>query len=258
MYIKNNLIKGFLIDIDGVILASNKLISGSLKFIKNLNNKKIPYRFLTNNTTKNKKQLMLKLKKAGLTVNENKIISAGLAGISYLKKIGSPSCHLYLNESLLKEYSVFNSNKKNKKYVLIGDRGNSWNYTDLNEIFNLLMSGCELISLHKGKYFEKKRNLQIDIGSIVSALEYCSGKKSVVIGKPSKEFFSIAINSLNLNPINIAMIGDDLFADIEGAKLQNINTILVKTGKFRDQIVKNSLIKPDLIIKSIDKMNTLI
>ena len=120
------------------------------------------------------------------------------------------------------------------------------------------MSGCELISLHKGKYFEKKRNLQIDIGSIVSALEYCSGKKSVVIGKPSKEFFSIAINSLNLNPINIAMIGDDLFADIEGAKLQNINTILVKTGKFRDQIVKNSLIKPDLIIKSIDKMNTLI
>ena len=258
MNIKNNSIKGFLIDIDGVILSSNELIKGSLNFIKNLNKKKIPYRFLTNNTTKNKKQLLLKLKKVGLTVNENQIISAGLAGISYLKKIGSPSCHLYLNKSLSKEYSIFETNKKNKKYVVVGDRGNNWDYKALNEIFNLLISGCELISLHKGKYFEKEKKMQIDIGSIVSALEYCSGKKSVIIGKPSKEFFAIALDSLELNSKNVVMIGDDLFADIEGAKLQNINTILVKTGKFRDDIVKNSLIKPDLIISSIDEMNKLI
>ena len=61
-----------------------------------------------------------------------------------------------------------------------------------------------------------------------------------------------------MNPKNVVMIGDDLFADIEGAKLQSINTILVKTGKYRDDIVKNSLIKPDLIIRSIDEMNKLI
>ena len=95
MNIKNNSIKGFLIDIDGVILSSNELIKGSLNFIKNLNKKKIPYRFLTNNTTKNKKQLLLKLKKVGLTVNENQIISAGLAGISYLKKFGEQKWKIY-------------------------------------------------------------------------------------------------------------------------------------------------------------------
>ena len=45
MNIKNNSIKGFLIDIDGVILSSNELIKGSLNFIKNLNKKKFPIDF---------------------------------------------------------------------------------------------------------------------------------------------------------------------------------------------------------------------
>ena len=258
MKIKNNLIKGFLIDIDGVVLSSNKLINGSLNFISSLNKKKIPYRFLTNNTTKNKNQLVNKLKNAGLNINTNQIISAGIAGISFLKKIGSPSSHLYLNENLLKEYSIFDKEKEDKKYVVIGDRGHDWNYKDLNKIFNLLMNGCELISLHKGKYFQKDNDLQIDIGSIISALEYCSGKKGTVIGKPSKEFYKIALDSLELNPKNVVMIGDDLFADIEGAQSLNINTILVKTGKFREEIFNNSLIKPDLLLESIQQINSLI
>jgi len=258
MIIKNNLIKGYLFDIDGVILSSNKLIKGSIPLINTLKKKKIPYIFLTNNTTKNKTQLAKKLVNAGLNVNENEIISAGIAGISYLKQIGSPSCHLYLNNTLIKEYSIFNKKNIKKKYVIIGDRENNWNYNDINDIFNLLMNGCKLIALHKGKYFQKKNNLNVDIGSIVSAIEYSSDKKATIIGKPSKKFFRIAIESLGLKPNNVAMIGDDLFSDIEGAKSYNINTILVKTGKFRQNVLDKNLIKPDLIIESIDELNSLI
>ena len=214
--------------------------------------------FLTNNKTKNKTKIDKKLLLAGLNINENEIISAGTAGISYLKQIGSPSCHLYLNDTLIKEYSMFNKKNIKKKYVIIGDRANNWNYVHLNDIFNLLMSGCELIALHKGKYFKKKKNLKIDIGSIVSAIEYSSNKKAIIIGKPSKRFFKIAIESLGLKPNNVAMIGDDLYSDIKGAKDYNINTILVKTGKFRQNILDNNSIKPDLIIESIDELNSLI
>jgi len=41
MKIKTNFIKGFLFDIDGVILSSNKLISGSIPLINTLKKKKI-------------------------------------------------------------------------------------------------------------------------------------------------------------------------------------------------------------------------
>ena len=54
------------------------------------------------------------------------------------------------------------------------------------------------------------------------------------------------------------MVGDDLFADIEGAQSLNINTILVKTGKFREKIFNNSSIKPDLLLESIGEINSLI
>jgi ribonucleotide monophosphatase NagD (HAD superfamily) len=46
------------------------------------------------------------------------------------------------------------------------------------------------------------------------------------------------------------MIGDDIVGDIQGAQKAGINTILVKTGKFREQDLATD-IKPDVILESI-------
>ena len=52
------------------------------------------------------------------------------------------------------------------------------------------------------------------------------------------------------------MIGDDIFNDIEGAQLAGIKTILVRTGKYRDSLVKKSNITPDAIIPSINELES--
>jgi len=46
------------------------------------------------------------------------------------------------------------------------------------------------------------------------------------------------------------MIGDDIINDIGGAKEMGIKSTLVKTGKFRKDIVNSVQIKPDYIIDS--------
>ena len=45
--------KGFLFDLDGVFIQSDRLLPGALKTIQVLENKSIPFRFLTNTTTHN-------------------------------------------------------------------------------------------------------------------------------------------------------------------------------------------------------------
>ena len=47
-------------------------------------------------------------------------------------------------------------------------------------------------------------------------------KKSIVIGKPEKNFFDLAIRDLSCNKNEIIMVGDDIKSDIEGAKKNNI------------------------------------
>lgn len=47
------------------------------------------------------------------------------------------------------------------------------------------------------------------------------------------------------------MIGDDINTDVGGAQKVGMGGILVKTGKYRDKVVRRSLVKPDLILESI-------
>ena len=64
----------------------------------------------------------------------------------------------------------------------------------------------------------------------------------------------LALKDLNLAPEESIMIGDDIINDVEGSKLAGIKGILVKTGKYRKDLVEKSNIEPDLIISSIDEI----
>ena len=105
--------------------------------------------------------------------------------------------------------------------------------------------------MHKNKYCKRNDKISLDLGPFVSAIEYATSKEAIIIGKPSKEFFDLAINSLNLNKDEIIMIGDDINADIGGSKSQNISAIQVKTGKYQQNDESDHFIQPDYRIDSI-------
>ena len=58
--------KGFLFDLDGVFYQSGKALPGAIDTLDYLRQKNIPFRFLTNTTTKNRKTLQIKLSEIGL------------------------------------------------------------------------------------------------------------------------------------------------------------------------------------------------
>jgi ribonucleotide monophosphatase NagD (HAD superfamily) len=47
------------------------------------------------------------------------------------------------------------------------------------------------------------------------------------------------------------MVGDDVEADVAGAKSVGLRAILVRTGKFREQALENALVKPDAVLDSL-------
>ena len=91
----------------------------------------------------------------------------------------------------------------------------------------------------------------MDLGPFVHALEYAASINSVIIGKPDKEFFNLAIDSLNLRKNEIAMVGDDILSDIGGAKNNGLISVQVKTGKYQPQDEEKEFIQPDIRINSI-------
>ena len=113
--------KGFLFDLDGVFYQSGKPLPGAIDALSYLRKSNLPFRFLTNTTTKNRHTLQENLTNIGLTCIENEIISAGFAGIDFLRKKGSPSCRFFITENLKQDYIEFEEDLENPEVIVIGD-----------------------------------------------------------------------------------------------------------------------------------------
>ena len=243
---------GFLFDLNGVFYEDENIISGANETIDWLKKNSIHYNFISNNSTLSRKLFVEKLKKIGLKINISDVITSNYAGVLTIKKMGLKNCKLIMTEEAKLDYKKFQLQNKKIDAIVIGDIGEKWSFSLMNELMNDVISGAEIIALHKGKYYQSQGKLKIDCGAFVAGLEYSTSKKAISIGKPKKSFFDLAAFDLGTN--KICLVGDDLHNDIEGGQKMGYKTILVKTGKYRQNIFDKSKIKPDFCIPSIKEL----
>ncbi|MEQ1636833.1 MAG: TIGR01458 family HAD-type hydrolase [Methylococcales bacterium] len=187
----------------------------------------------------------------GFSIAAEEIISAPQATLLYLKHQHEPVCRLLLADDVKNDFKGFRQSDIEVDYVVVGDIGNAWSYPLMNEVFNCLMQGAKLIAIHKNRFWQTKEGLQMDIGGFIEGLEYASGSKAMIIGKPSADFFKIALDDMGLKPEEAVIIGDDIDVDVGGGQQAGLKGILVRTGKYRQSYTESSAIKPDLTIGSI-------
>jgi len=244
-------IKGFLIDLDGTVVEANKLIPGVANALDWLCEKGLPYRFVTNTTSKPREELLTKLRGVGLNVAPEEVFTAPVIGREYLLTNGLTRCYPLIKASLKVDLEGVELVEESPQAVLVGDIGEELTYDKLNRSFRFLLDGAAFIALAQNRYFRGEDGLCLDVGSIVAALEYATQRKSVLVGKPAAEFFALAGKSLGVPAESIAVIGDDLESDALGGKNAGGFGILVKTGKFRANQLEQSTAKPDAVIDSL-------
>ncbi len=247
-------IKGILFDLDGVLYVGSRAIDGAVETIEMIRASGMSCRFITNTSTLSSASLQQKINALGFSIPANELISAPQAALLYLKRQHDPVCRLLLAEDVKKDFKDFNKSGITPDYIVIGDIGNVWSYSLLNQVFNNLINGAKLIAIHKNRFWQTEQGLQMDIGGFVDALEYASGVKAMIIGKPAADFFKIALSDMGLRPSEVAIIGDDIDVDVGGGQLVGLKGVLVKTGKYRQNYAESSAVKPDLIMTSIAEL----
>jgi len=253
-------IRGILFDLDGVLYVGSEVIDGALEAVARVRASGMTCRFVTNTSTLSLDSLQQKINALGFAIDKEEIISAPQAAVLYLRQQQNPVCRLLLADDVKKDFAEFRQPQSSQSpqssdsaadYIIIGDIGDAWSYPLLNEVFQSLINGAKLIAIHKNRFWQTAHGLQMDIGGFVHALEYASGTSALLIGKPSPDFFHMALASMALLPEQVAMLGDDIDADVGGAQAADLTGILVKTGKYRQAYAEASNIKPNLVIASI-------
>jgi len=247
---------GLLIDLDGVIYQSDRIIDGALATLDWMRQNKIPHLFVTNTTSCSRAELLQKFAHLGFEAELEEVMTPIVAARQYLGSRGYHKIAAFVTQGAACEFDEVEiipaGVEQSVDAVVIGDLGEAWDYQQLNNAFRLLMHEPrpELIALGMTRYWRGQDGLLLDVAPFVSALENAAACKARVFGKPAAAFFAAALTRLQCTAEQAFMIGDDISADTDAAQLCGIRAIQVRTGKFREADL-NGTVKPFALLDSI-------
>ena len=235
-----------LIDLDGTLYSGDTPFPGAVEGLQRLATLNVPRRYLTNTTRMSRRTLAERLRGMGFAIDAEEIFTAPRAAAALLASRGARRIALHLPESTREDFPGFEIVEEGAEAVVVGDLGEGWSFERLNRAFQQLLEGAELIALQKNRYWNTGSGLALDAGPFVVALEFASGTAATVVGKPTREFFRLAAQGLETHADRVLVIGDDVEADVGGAQGAGMRGALVRTGKYRPEVVERSGIQPDL------------
>ncbi len=254
-------VRSLLIDIDGVLVVSWRAIPGAAAALTRCRAAGLDLRFLTNTTSISRAGIAERLNGAGMSVQEDEIFSAPAATASWLRTNRAEArCYLINSGDLGHDLDGvdFVGSDEVADIIVLGGAGPEFSYEQMNHALSSLLSGAELVGMHRNLYWRTADGFSLDTGAYLAALEQSAQVKATVLGKPSPDFFATAIRDMDRSANEVAMVGDDIENDVLAAQAIGCSGVLVQTGKYRPEAVRKASGKPDSKIESFASLPNLL
>lgn len=241
-------------DAFGVLKSHKGLIPDIADTFIYLENKKIPYYILTNDSSRSTEALAAWYQKHGLTtITTDKILSSGMLAMEFYKTklsnksavayLGTPDSAYYIKMAGLNTIPIVDVDLENNEqidkidsFAFLDDEGFDW-HVDINKTINLLRKkNMTVVVANTDKnYPVNKNDIAIAIGGLANLVEKILGKKFVRFGKPDAQMFLLAYERAlkdiaDIKRNEILMVGDTLYTDILGGNKFGLDTALVLSG----------------------------
>ncbi len=251
---------GYFVDIQGTLLSDEDKspIKGALELIEHFNANHIPYMLVTNNTKEISSELMEFLHVKGFNFSHNNFIDPlmvlrDMVGEQKVQPFGSEEfCEVLPKLG-------FNVVHENADAILVAS-GYKFTSVDFASMIEAVLEGSKPIGMHATSTYAKKGRRFPGVGAIMAMIEYATGVKCDIVGKPSATFYKKALEALkkespSLTLNDITMISDDGIGDLSGAKDLGIKTNLVLSGKCKNiKEIKSIEDKIDKVYKSVNEI----
>jgi phospholysine phosphohistidine inorganic pyrophosphate phosphatase len=247
---------GVLLDLDGVVYVGHEPVPGAGSAVDWLDREGVPYLFLTNTSSRPRQAVVDRLASMGVVVPPERILTPAVAALSWLQTRGLGRPALFVPEATAGDLAATDplppGAESGAGAVVVGDLGQGWDFPTLNRAFRLLMDDARppLVALGMTRYWRAEDGLRLDAGAFVRALEFATGRRAVVLGKPAEAFYRAAVDELGVAGGDVAMVGDDIRSDVAGAQAAGLTGVLVRTGKFTPADLTGD-VSPDAVLGSL-------
>ena len=247
---------GLILDMDGVLYRGNQALPGARELIPALRMAGLSFILLTNNATLTQQEFSAKLARMGITVDPESIMTSASATALYLMQHYPEGGGIYvLGESSLVTTLTgvpgFRPDGWQPDFVVAG-LFYHFNYDALQRACSAIRKGAHFIATNADATIPiEGGEVWPGAGSIVAAVQTCSGVAPVVIGKPNPYIGQIALLKLDLQAEQVLCVGDRVDTDILLGKRIGTPTALLTTGVTGQSQLKAGEATPDYVFDGL-------
>ena len=251
-----------MLDLDGTVYHEEFPLPGATDLIKHLQASNTRFACLSNSTT-SPLRVMGRLLRMGVEIDPSNIYTAAAAAADYVLRTfpGRPRVLNLATEGIheMLDGSVdwVNSGGEPCHAVIVGNPTNVYATDDrLRMALQVIRKNAQLIGISADRVYPSTRGIEFGCGALTEMLAYAANVEAFYCGKPKRVFFESLCRRLNVEPARCVVVGDNVEADIVGAKSLGMHTILTLTGVTRRKDIRELMphMQPDTVIEELTEL----
>ena len=260
-------IKHVALDMDGTIYLSNTIFPYTISFLKRLTDMGVTYSFLTNNPSKSLADYLHKLEVMGIPCEPEQMYTTTIATIDYIKAHYPQARKLFLlgTPSMISQFEEAGfvstaDDPDDVPDIIVASFDMTLEYSRLCRAAWWISQGVTYLATNPDFVCPTdQKTVLVDCGSICKCLEAATGRKpDVTLGKPDPNMLSGICQRMNLEPSQIAMVGDRIYTDIAMAHNAGAFGVLVLSGETTLEVAQQAPQQPSLICRDIAELGELL
>ena len=253
-------IRLYLFDMDGTLYLGDRLYSFTTELLDTLRATGRKYLFMTNNSSKSVEDYIKKLAKLGIPATREDFITSSQATAYYLKEHHwGQTLYVCGTRSLKKELEMEGftvSDDISKTQCIVMGFDTELTFQKLHDVSYLLLTQPDLpyIATNPDYVCPTEFGSVPDCGSVCDMIFNATGKRPIVIGKPSPLMPQLAMSHTGFSREETAVVGDRIYTDVKSGLNAGITGILVLSGETTREILEASDVKPHLVLEDASEI----
>lgn len=252
--------KAVFFDLDGTIYLDSDLVEGAADLVAGLRSRDVEVFFLSNNSSSWKTDYAEKLTDLGIPTQPDRVVLSTDGVIDYLQEEGASEAYVVGTEAMRDALSQHDIDPEadDPDYVVVGF-DTELTYEKVRRATLAIRDGAQFLLAHPDLVCPTQEGMIPDCGSIGALVEAASGREPTeVFGKPNPEMIAHVLAERDLDPEDVAIVGDRLETEIRMADRLGCDSVCVLTGSADRAEIEASEVQPTMIAENVGDLLALL